>query len=344
MNKAEQWVRKNIRALQPYSSARDEFSGKAEIYLDANENPEGIWNRYPDPLQKILKARLARLLGSGAENIFLGNGSDEVIDLAFRIFCEPGIDKALCFSPTYGMYGVCAAIHNTPMLELPLAPDFRLPIAKLKPLLQDENLKLIFICSPNNPTGNEMAEADMVEILRSFPGIVIIDEAYADYSDSPSWISRIGEFPNLIVMRTLSKAWGLAGLRIGMAVADASIIAYMNRVKPPYNISTANQQLALNVLVKDEDMIRQQITQTRQQRQQVQEALNRLPIVVKTYPSSANFILAEFIQADSVYKQLLQAGIVVRNRSRQLPGCLRISIGTPSENEQLIQLLQQITV
>ncbi|MFL9844829.1 histidinol-phosphate transaminase [Flavobacterium rhizosphaerae] len=333
-------VRPNILALQPYSSARDEFTGSAGIFLDANENPFGALNRYPDPLQKELKQRIAEIKSVSPENIFLGNGSDEAIDLCYRIFCEPGIDKALTFTPTYGMYQVSAAINNVTLVNLPLTCDFQVDFNRLSKVLEDDTVKLLFICSPNNPTGNTLKGVET--IIKNFKGIVVVDEAYADFSGT-SLVATLHNYPNLIVLQTLSKAWGLATVRIGMAFASTPITALFNKVKPPYNISMLNYTAALKALGNTEQY-GQQVKLLVAERNKMAGALSRLPMVTKVYPSKANFLLVEVTNADAVYQKLAAQGIIIRNRNKVVANCLRISIGTPDENRILLNALQQITV
>lgn len=338
MFKLENLVRPNIAALKPYSSAREEFTGEARIFLDANENPFGDLNRYPDPYQRKLKQRLAQLKGVNAENIFLGNGSDEIIDLLFRIFCRPGKDKALTFTPTYGMYQVSADINDVEILKLSLDEKFDLNDELVDQALSIENLKLIFICSPNNPTGNALSRKYIEKLLSRFNGVVIIDEAYADFSTQKSWKNRIADFPNLLVMQTLSKAWGLAAARIGMAFASAEMLAYFNKTKPPYNISQSNQQAALEALENTEEFERR-VDLIRQEKVKMEKALSSLSLVKKVFPSEANFILVQVDDAPGLYQELVRKGIVVRNRHSLVNNCLRITIGSPAENQTLLNAL-----
>ncbi|MFK8105119.1 MAG: histidinol-phosphate transaminase [Saprospiraceae bacterium] len=338
MFNVETLVRPNIQNLQPYSSARSEYEGTAEVFLDANENPFGFLNRYPDPQQQALKNKLVTMKGLNSNSIFIGNGSDEVVDLAFRIFCEPGKDKALCFSPTYGMYAVSAAIQGVTLMDLPLRTDFQIDTTKLKPYLDDKQLKLIFICSPNNPTGNTINQEDIIQILTQFSGIVLLDEAYIDFSTDRSWLSVLSQYPNLIISQTLSKAWGLAGARIGIAYADESIIRIFNRVKPPYNVSTPNQLAALKVLENETSFIKQKEIILKE-KAKLQTVLNDLAIVDRVYPSNTNFLLVAFADAKACYEALKAKGIITRNRHRLVANCLRITIGTPAENEKLLTTL-----
>lgn len=342
----QQLVRPNIKNLKPYSSARHEFEGKASVYLDANENAFGStlqeqFNRYPDPLQWQLKFQLARIKGVPAENIFVGNGSDEVIDLAYRIFCEPGKDNVIICPPTYGMYEVSADINNVEIKKVPLTAGFQLNVDAVLEAI-DANSKLLFICSPNNPTGNNMRRADVELLLNNFPGIIVIDEAYINYSDQKTFIQELTEYPNLIVMQTLSKAWGLAALRLGLAYASLDLINLFNKVKPPYNINLASQQLAAEALQHTETVnnwIRLAVTE----RERLAEKLASFSMVEKVYPSNGNFLLCKVKEADALYQYLAKNEVVVRNRSRepQCEGCLRITVGTPVENNMLIELIEK---
>ncbi len=334
-----QLVRKNILALQPYSSARDEFKGDAAIFLDANENPFGTLNRYPDPYQKKLKQALSELKQMPTEQIFIGNGSDEVIDLVYRIFCEPGKDKALTFSPTYGIYEVSANINDVPLIKIPLTAEFQPDLNLLEPQLHDQHLKVIFICSPNNPTGNNF---DHIEtILQQFDGIVVVDEAYIDFSERASLINLVAQYNNLIVSQTFSKARGLAAARVGVAFANEAIITWMNKVKPPYNVSALNQEAALDALKQSTTYDTQKKTLL-EEREKMVVALKRIPLIKKVYPSAANFLLAEVSDANKIYAALTNKKIVVRNRHSVIQNCLRITVGTPEENQQLIQELQSL--
>ncbi|MFP9118648.1 histidinol-phosphate transaminase [Flavobacterium sp. RNTU_13] len=335
----EKIARPNILALKPYSSARDEFKGTATAYLDANENPFGTLNRYPDPLQKQLKDKLAEIKSVSAENIFVGNGSDEAIDLCFRIFCEPGKDKALTFTPTYGMYKVSADINNVSLIEVPLTDDFQIDIDTALPLLKDGQLKLVFLCSPNNPTGNFLN--DVETILQNFSGIVVVDEAYIDFANAASLSQKLALYPNLVVLQTLSKAWGLAAARVGLAFANAPVINLFNKVKPPYNISRINYEAALAAL-ENADTVEKQKQVLLSERENLVNALAQLPITKKIYPTDANFVLVEVTDADGIYSALVQKGIILRNRNTVVPGCLRVTIGTPEENTLLINTLKSL--
>ncbi|MGZ5197807.1 MAG: histidinol-phosphate transaminase [Kaistella sp.] len=339
-SKVQQFVRKNIQALAPYSSARDEYSGKEGIFLDANENPFGIYNRYPDPYQPALKEKLAQIKNTSADQIFIGNGSDEAIDLAFRIFCEPGQDKALTFVPTYGMYEVSANINDVELIKLPLNEEFQIDRNLLQPFFSDKNLKLIFICSPNNPTGNLLRTDDIEFILNNFNGIVLIDEAYIDFCDQPSFIQKINEYPNLIVIQTLSKAWGLAGIRLGIGYMNEEILSYFNRVKAPYNISTVNQQTALDILSREEDY-QQKVKDILAEKEQLIQNLSGVKGILTIYPSDANFLLVEVENADELYEKLIARKIIIRNRNSVIKNCVRISVGTSVENEQLLNALKE---
>lgn len=337
----ENIVRENIQNLAAYSSARDEFKGNADIFLDANENPYGTLNRYPDPHQVKIKEQLAELKKVGTDQIFIGNGSDEVIDLAFRIFCEPGIDKALTFSPTYGMYDVSANINNVELIKQPLINDFQINLNQLQPYLDDPNLKIIFVCSPNNPTGNTFHTEDIEYIIENFNGIVIIDEAYIDFSKQASFTAKINQYPNLIVSQTFSKAWGLAGVRVGAAYANSKIIDLYNRVKPPYNVSVLNQEAVLNSLTNLEE-VQQNITQILTERERLKELLATLKMVNKIYPTDANFLLVQVDNANETYEYLINKKVIIRNRSKLVNNCIRITVGTPEENERLIEVLKNI--
>lgn len=338
-------VRNNIKNLVPYSSARHEFTGKASVFLDANENAFGSplpekFNRYPDPLQWQLKFQLARIKGVPAENIFIGNGSDEVIDLAFRIFCNPGVDNIIICPPTYGMYEVSANINDVAFKKVNLRENFQLDVEGILNAV-DENTKLLFICSPNNPTGNNMKREDVEILLNSFPGIILIDEAYINYSRQRSFIQELTEYPNLIVMQTLSKAWGLAALRLGLCYASMDIIDLFNKVKPPYNVNEASQHLGLEAL-QDTDTVNNWIKQVVEEKKLLIKELQQLSYVQKIYPSDANFILVKVADANELYDYLSGKEVIVRNRNKDVncKNCLRITIGTPEENSILINLLK----
>jgi len=336
-------VRPNIQQLKAYSSARDEFKGVAEVYLDANENPFGTLNRYPDPQQMAIKKRLSEIKGVNENQIFIGNGSDEVIDLAFRIFCNPRKDKALTFTPSYGMYNVSAAINDVELIELPLKENFQIDVEELDSYLKDNTLKIIFICSPNNPTGNCFEDETIQYILKEFKGIVIIDEAYIDFSTKESYITQLSYYPNLIISQTFSKAWGLAGVRVGVAYANSDIIDFYNKVKPPYNISALNQETVLNKL---DNLAQFEIEKNIiiNQKEKLEKQLQEIELVKKVYPSEANFLLIEVSNANEVYNQLVNQKIITRNRSNLVNNCLRITVGNEIENKRLLRAMQFIDV
>jgi histidinol-phosphate aminotransferase len=334
-------IRDNVKRLIPYSSARDEFTGEEGIFMDANENPYGSLNRYPDPYQAKLKSAISRIKGVPVESIFLGNGSDEIIDLCYRIFCNPGTDKALTFFPTYGMYEVSADINDVDLIKMPLSEEFDIDLNSVLPLLGDSHLKLIFICSPNNPTGNSMNISAIEKIISAFDGIVIIDEAYIDFSENPSFKTLTGQYKNLIVMQTFSKAMGLAAVRIGMAFMDSALVHYFNKMKPPYNISSINQKAALKSLdtfVQSQNRIRI----IKAEREKLAAALKKISIIEKVYPSDSNFLLVKTKNADLIYSILLENKIIVRNRNKVVPGCLRITTGKCDENNMLLKILKNI--
>ncbi|MFD2998958.1 histidinol-phosphate transaminase [Pontibacter toksunensis] len=339
-------IRPNVQKMKAYSSARDEFKGAASVFLDANENSLGSlagenYNRYPDPHQKKLKERIAELKDVHPNQIFLGNGSDEAIDLLFRMVCRPGEDAMLHLPPTYGMYEVSANLNDVAMEAVQLTPDFQLPVEELLAQVKS-NTKIIFICTPNNPTGNAIETSSIEAVLRNFNGLVVLDEAYVDFGESPSWTTRLNEFPNLVVLQTFSKAWGMAGLRLGLAFASAEIISVLDKIKPPYNINEATQELALEALTRTE-ALKDMVEEIVQERTLLMQTLPSLKTVEKVFPSDANFILVKVKDPNGLYKYLLGEGIVVRNRS-SLPGCegcLRISVGTLEENQQLIQAIAE---
>lgn len=338
-------LRGNIKKMTAYSSARHEFTGTAAIFLDANENSFGSpltenYNRYPDPLQLSLKEKISSIKGIPLQNIFLGNGSDEAIDLLFRIFCEPGKDNIIIFPPTYGMYEVCAEMNDVQIKKLPLLENFQLDLAATETAI-DGNTKLIFVCSPNNPTGNSINRNDIEVLLNNFDGLVVIDEAYINYAKQKTFIPELTEYPNLVILQTLSKAWGLAGLRLGMAFAGQPVIDYMNKVKYPYNINTATQQLALEAL-NNISSVNNWTKTTVEQREWLTSELLLLPFTQLVYPSDANFILVKMNAARNIYEYLSEKGIIVRDRSNIIlcEDCLRITIGTPEENKQLIEVLK----
>lgn len=337
--------RENIKNLRPYSTARDEYKGQASIYLDANENSFGSplpadYNRYPDPLQLDLKDAISKIKGVPIENTFLGNGSDEAIDLLYRAFCEPGKDNVIILPPTYGMYEVSANINNVEVRKVNLLSNFQLDLDGIAEAI-DSNTKIIFICSPNNPTGNSIIRTDIETVLANFQGLVVIDEAYINYAKQRSFIKELTEYPNLIILQTFSKAWGLAALRLGMAFAARPTIDILNKVKPPYNINQATQDLALAAL-QNVNQVNDWIKVTVEERDNLSTALTALPVVNKVYPSDANFVLAEVTDALGIYTYLVNQGIIIRDRSKVTlcEGCLRISIGTPAENQTLLTALK----
>ena len=338
-------VRENIKNLKPYSSARSEYRGNATVFIDANENSFGSpldqnYNRYPDPLQWQLKQDLSKIKGVPPQNIFVGNGSDEVIDLAYRIFCEPKKDNIIVCPPTYGMYKVSANINDVEAREVLLTKDFQLDIESIISAT-DENTKLIFICSPNNPTGNDLNRIDIEMLLNNFPGVVIIDEAYINFSRQKTFIGELTEYENSIVMQTLSKAWGLAGLRLGLAFASEKIIDLFNKVKPPYNINESSQQLATKAL-ENIDEVNKRIKNIVEQRNWLHDQLKQFEFIRIIYSSDANFILAKVDDANKLYQYLLMNRIIVRNRSKEplCENCIRITVGTPEENQTLINALK----
>ncbi|HCN82340.1 MAG TPA: histidinol-phosphate transaminase [Sphingobacteriaceae bacterium] len=341
-------LRENIKNLVPYSSARDEFKGGDKdslIFLDANENSFGSplpssYNRYPDPLQLEVKQKISTIKGVPPRNIFLGNGSDEAIDILFRSFCRPGIDNVIILPPTYGMYEVSANINDIAIRRVPLTQDFQLNLEGIAEAI-DENTKLIFICSPNNPTGNSIDRTAIETILANFEGLVVIDEAYINYSRQKTFIQELTEYSNLVILHTLSKAWGLAGLRLGMAFASEEIIEIFNKVKPPYNINQASQKLALEALSNIEQ-VNNWTKQTIAERDKLTADLEPLNFVLHIYPSDANFILVKTSDPRKIYTYLVEQGIIVRDRSKVelCEGCLRITIGTPAENQDLINSLR----
>lgn len=341
-------VRPNILNLKPYSSARDEFKGEASVWLDANESPvvlPGVQtglNRYPEPLQPVLKERISKIKGVAAENIFIGNGSDEAVDLLFRVFCEPGLDKALVFPPTYGMYGVCAAINDVQVMESLLDEQFSTNMTDFgrKNL---ESPKLTFICNPNNPTGNVQSHDIIKQIIETSKGIVVVDEAYIDFCPEQSVLSWIEQYPNLVVLQTLSKAWGLAAARIGLAFASTPIIKLMNAVKFPYNVGKPSAEAAISVLDRYSEM-KNKTKETSVLRDRLAEKLMAFTFVEKIFPSWANFLLVKFRESEKIYQFLAGKGIIVRDRSNQpgCSGCLRITVGTETENQTLLKELKEL--
>jgi histidinol-phosphate aminotransferase len=336
-------VRKNIQRLKPYSSARDEFQGTASVFLDANESPNpSPYNRYPDPLQKELKSKISSIKKVTPENIFLGNGSDEPIDLLFRAFCEPGIDNVVIPQPTYGMYSVSANINNIEIKQVSLTPDFDLDVTAIKNCW-DNNSKLLFLCSPNNPSGNLLSREKIIELVNSFHGLVIVDEAYIDFTNQPSFSQRLNEFNNLVILQTLSKAWGLAAIRLGMCFANKAIIQVLNKIKSPYNISILTQQIALKEL-EMEDRKEKWVKEILDERENLIQQLKSIKSVINVYPSDANFVLAKMKDAKLMYQKLIEREIVVRDRSSVIlcDNCLRITVGTKTENQKMLNALMTI--
>lgn len=342
MKELKELTRENIWNLAPYSCARNEFSGKnARVYLDANENPyNSPYNRYPDPLQLEVKKQVARVKRVAEENIFLGNGSDEAIDLMYRCFTEPKIDNVVAIDPTYGMYKVCADINDVEYRTVSLQADFSLDGDRLLQAC-DSHTKIVWLCSPNNPTGNALDRNEIVKILNSFDGLVVVDEAYSDFSSQQPFRFDLEKYPNIVVLNTMSKAWGSAGIRMGMAFASKEIIDIMNKVKYPYNINSLTQKHALDIL-NDPYEVDKWVRTILLERTRVVDAFKMLPICRKVYPSDANFILVEVNDAQKTYDYLVDKGIIVRNRNsvHLCNGCLRITIGTKSENQELLAALR----
>lgn len=343
MKTLQELIRPNIWSLAPYSCARNEFTGEASVFLDANENPYNQpFNRYPDPLQLQLKEQIAALKGVRPTQIMLGVGSDEPIDLIFRIFCEPAQDNVVAISPTYGMYGVCADINNVAYKQVNLNDDFSLDAQNVLNAC-DANTKVIFLCSPNNPTGNSLERSEIEKIVTGFEGIVVIDEAYIDFSNEPSWLASLNAYPNIIVLQTFSKAWGMAALRCGMAFASEDIIAFFNKVKYPYNLNLLTQEAVLKQ-VEAVEQKNKWVETLLAERSKMIANLQNLPLVKHIYPTDANFVLAKVDDANKTYNYLVNKGIIVRNRNSVTlcQGCLRITIGTPQENQELLTALQQL--
>jgi histidinol-phosphate aminotransferase len=339
----ENLLRKNIASLKPYSSARDEYTGEAMVFLDANENPfNQPYNRYPDPLQKELKEKIAVLKDVEADKIFLGNGSDEPIDLLIRAFCEPGIDNIVTIHPTYGMYQVAADIHNVEVKKVPLTDRYDLDSKKLLNEIT-EKTKLIFLCSPNNPTGNCLETDRILEVLNNFTGLVILDEAYIDFAPGKSLLPQLENFPNLVVLQTFSKAWGMAGIRLGMAFASTEIIQILNKIKYPYNLNILTQQKALELVKKNEE-VKKWVKLLIAERKKMSDLLKEFPFVVEIFPSDANFLLVKMYDARGIYEYLVESGIIVRDRSKidLCENSLRITIGSSSENETLLHALNEL--
>ena len=340
-------LRPHLLTLKPYTSARDEYSGSEGVFLDANENPFGSitqadYNRYPDPYQSALKSEIAQIKGCAPTQIFLGNGSDEAIDLLFRAFCNPGNDNVILLPPTYGMYGVSASINNVEIRNVALTPEFQLQPEKILSAA-DAQSKILFICSPNNPSGNAVKREDIHYLLENFPGIVVVDEAYIDFSSEPSLIHGLDQYPNLLVMQTFSKAWGLASLRLGMAFASPELIAILNQIKPPYNISGLTQETVLKAL-PNKGKVDELIRKIKEERTFLRQELEKLPDVLKIHPSDANFLLVQVPDANRFYDGLIEEKVIVRNRSTVLhcEGCLRITVGTRDETQALLQAFKKI--
>jgi len=336
-------LRKNILTLQPYSSARDEYSGEAMVFLDANENPfNQPYNRYPDPLQKELKEKIARLKGADPGRIFLGNGSDEAIDLLIRAFCEPGVDNIVSIDPTYGMYNVAASINNVEVKKSELTKEFQLDADKLLDVA-DKKSKLVFLCSPNNPSGNCLDTGQILKVIDEFQGIVVLDEAYIDFASDKSFLPSLDKYRNLVIMQTFSKAWGMAGIRIGMAFADNQIISVLNKIKYPYNLNILTQQKALE-LTENREEVKSWVEMIKTEREKMSESLKYLPFVIRVFPSDANFLLVKMEDARGIYEYLMERGIVVRDRSKVnlCEQSLRITIGSPVENEKLTDALKDL--
>lgn len=336
-------IRPNVNRLKPYSSARDEFQGSASVYLDANENPyPSAYNRYPDPHQVSLKKTVSQIKHVPIDQIFLGNGSDEPIDLLIRAFCEPGVDNVVIPQPTYGMYTVSAEINQVDIKAPRLTAEFDLDLKTLENTWDDKS-KLIFLCSPNNPSGNLLSAEKIKSVLRSFQGLVVVDEAYIDFTESAGFVPMLSEFPNLVILQTLSKAWGLAAIRLGMCFAHADIVAVLNKIKPPYNINILTQRVAEEALGQEERK-NKWVAELIQERKKLAAELSKLPLVKKVYPSDANFLLVQVNDAKKIYHALVHTGIIVRDRSQVVlcENCLRITVGTVTENNLLIQALAQL--
>ena len=343
MKTLQKLTRPNIWALKPYSSARDEYKGiSASVFLDANESPFNLpHNRYPDPLQLDLKKKISKIKGVDPENIFLGNGSDEAIDLMFRAFCEPRVDNVVAIDPTYGMYLVCAEVNDVEYRKVLLDEDYQFSAEKLL-AATDDNTKLIFLCSPNNPTGNDLSHTEIEKVLNQFQGLVIVDEAYIDFSEEPSFLNRLNEFPNLVVLQTFSKAWASAAIRLGMAFASTDIISILNKIKYPYNVNQLTQQQAMEMLHRYHE-IDKWVKILKEERVYLEKSFSKLPCVLEIYPSNANFFLAKMTDAVRIYNYLVSKGIIVRNRHNVslCDNCLRVTVGTRSENLKLIEALEQ---
>lgn len=343
----QRFLRPHITKLTPYSSARDEYSGKEGIFLDANENPLGSvthedFNRYPDPYQSAVKEKIAKIKNVSPQHVFLGNGSDEAIDLLIRAFCNPGQDNIIILPPTYGMYEVSAEINNVEIKKVALSDDFQIrPVQTLQGV--DEHTKIIFICSPNNPSGNQMKKESVLHIIENFKGIVVVDEAYIDFCEGAGYVQFLKKHPNLVIIQTFSKAWGLASLRLGMAFASPEVIGVLNKIKPPYNINGLTQEMALTAL-NHPDKMQEMVKEILAERKWLKEGLKKINIVQNIYPSDANFLLVKVKRAQKAYNDLIEKKIIVRDRSKVVlcDECLRISIGTRSENEKLLEALEKL--
>ena len=336
--------RKHIAEIAPYSTARDEFKGgDISVWLDANESPynNGV-NRYPDPHQKALKQVLSQLKGVATDRIFVGNGSDEAIDLCFRLFCEPGEDNVVAIAPSYGMYGVAAAVNHVELREVQLREDFSLPVEELLAAC-DAHTRLLWVCSPNNPSGNAFPQEDLLRLARDFQGMLVVDEAYVDFSEKGTMLAHLDDFPRLIVLQTLSKAWGMAGLRLGLAFSHPVVSAAFAKIKYPYNVNAPTQAEVIHRL--SSEPVAEHVAEIKAERQRLEEELPGIDCVKKVYPSDANFLLVEVTDANAIYDALVAAGIIVRNRSRIVGcrGCLRLTVGTPAENKRLLDVLRTLS-
>ena len=334
-------LRPNIASLKPYSSARDEFSGADALFFDANENPfNAPYNRYPDPYQSELKKKIGSVKGISPENIFLGNGSDEAIDLLFRAFCIPGKDNVVSIDPTYGMYQVAADINDVEVRKVLLGNNFELDVEGLLNAA-DENTKMLFICSPNNPTANVFREEDMIDVLNGFNGIVVVDEAYIDFAPEKTLLPKLDSYPNLVILQTFSKAWGVAAIRLGMAFASKEIVSVLNKIKYPYNVNYLTQEKALELLEKEEQK-NEWVDIILKEKERLKKALSENPLIKKIYPSDANFLLVVVDEPRKVYNALVEKNLIIRDRSKvaKCEGCLRITVGTPEENDRLIRALK----
>lgn len=337
----DQLIRENIKKLIPYSSARSEYKGTGGVFLDANENPYGEHNRYPDPFQMELKEKLAEIKNLRPGQIFLANGSDGIVDITYRIFCEPGVDKALTFPPTFAMYTVASHLNNVELITIPLDEDFQINRNDLDKHINDADLKVIFLCSPNNPTGNHLKREDINYILDNFKGITVIDEAYIDFNSRISYAQKLDEYPRLVVLQTLSKSWALAGARVGMAMMSETLAGYFNKIKTPYNVSSIDQQVAMDALY-DQEVFQERMITILSEKNRVLESLETSSLIKKIYPSDTNFLLIEVEDAEDFYKKLLQRNIIVRNQNTVIKNALRVTIGKPEENDKFLTALKDI--